>query len=193
MLHSRSITLLDPSSWDDTNDSYFLLKYKEKKKFKSVLALCLTQTEETYHHWRVFAGHTAGACVIFDRPQLLSALSVVPGIRTGGVDYKRLRDARRSTVHLSVEELPFIKRFGFMPEAEFRLLYTSADEQLKFLDVPIPLDCIVEVRLSPWLNSRLRQCLKDTIHSIDGCDRLVIHRSTLIGNASWKKLGDRAT
>jgi hypothetical protein len=63
LLHSQSITLLDPASWDDTNDSYFLLKYKLKKNLQSVLALCLTQTDETYHHWHILldsitVGHT---------------------------------------------------------------------------------------------------------------------------------------
>lgn len=193
LLRSRSITLLDPSSWDDTNDSYFLLKYKEKKKLQTVLALCLTQTEETYHHWRVFAGSSAGACILFDRVRLLDALSHTPGILTDRVDYQRLRDVRRRSAHLAVDELPFIKRAGFMPEAEFRLLYTSLDKQLKYLDIPIPLECIVEVRLSPWLNARLRKCLKDTLQSLRGCEGLQIHRSTLIGNSSWKKFGDRAT
>ncbi len=41
LLKHRKITLLDPSTWDDTNDSYYLLKYKERKGLKTVLALCL--------------------------------------------------------------------------------------------------------------------------------------------------------
>lgn len=192
LLQSRSITLLDPSSWDDTNDSYYLLKYKERKNLRSVLALCLTQTEETYHHWRVFAGGTGGVCIRFDRVALLSVFSEIPGILTGPVDYQRVRDARRRSAPLAVEELPFVKRAGFKPEAEFRVLYTSAREERKFLDVPIPLQSIVEVRLSPWLNSRLRHCLKDTIRRVAGCKDLVVQRSTLIGNTTWKKLGDRA-
>lgn len=192
LLHSRSITLLDPNSWDDTNDSYYLLKYKERKNLKSVLALCLTQTEETYHHWRIFAGGTGGVCIRFDRAALLSAFSEVPGILTGSVDYQRVRDAKQRSAQLAVEELPFIKRAGFKPEAEFRILYTSAEQAHKFLDVSIRLESIVEIRLSPWLNSRLRHCLKETIHGIAGCKDLVVNRSTLIGNTTWKKLGDRA-
>jgi hypothetical protein len=31
LLRERKITLLDPASWDDKNDSYFLLLYREKK------------------------------------------------------------------------------------------------------------------------------------------------------------------
>ena len=55
-LKARCITLLDPQSWDDRNDSYFLRRYKDERKLSSVLALCFTQSSEKYHHWRVFAG-----------------------------------------------------------------------------------------------------------------------------------------
>jgi hypothetical protein len=193
LLHSKSITLLDPASWDDTNDSYFLLKYKEKKNLQSVLALCLTQTDETYHHWRVFAGNASGVCILFDKQALLNTLSKVGGIVKGSVNYQRVRDMRRRGAQLSVDDLPFMKRAGFTPEAEFRVLYTSAMEHKRFLDIPIPLTSIVEIRLSPWLNGRVRKCIKDTIRSIPGCAHLEIHRSTLIGNSTWKKFGDRAT
>lgn len=193
LLHSQCITLLDPASWDDRNDSYFLMKYKEKKNLQSVLALCLTQNDETYHHWRVFAGNSSGVCVVFDKERFLSTFSEVEGLLTGSVNYQRVRDMRRRGAQLSVDELPFMKRAGFMPEAEFRVLYTSVVEQKDFLDIPIDLTSIVEVRLSPWLNSRLRKCVTDTIRSVPGCEGLKIHRSTLIGNSTWKKFGDRAT
>ena len=192
-LHSRCITLLDPTSWDDTNDSYFMLKYKEKSNLQSVLALCLTQTEETYHHWRVFSGHASGACIVFDRQAFIDALSKVEGVHCGSVEYKRVRDVRGEATQLSIDSLPFIKRAGFTPEAEFRVLYTSKREAVRFLDIPIPLQCIEEIRLSPWLNSRLRKCMKDTLRAIPGCESIEINRSTLIGNFTWKKLGDRAT
>src|SRR5450432_3105251 len=107
LLHSKSITLLDPSSWDDTNDSYFLLKYKEKKNLKTVLALCLTQTDETYHHWRVFSGSASGACIVFDKMALLNALAAVDGVLTGPVNYQRVRDVRQREVALTIDELPF--------------------------------------------------------------------------------------
>jgi hypothetical protein len=74
LLDKKKITLLDPKSWDDSNDSYYLSQYKEKKKLKSVLALCFSQTAETYHHWRVFSSGPSGVCIVFDREQLLGAL-----------------------------------------------------------------------------------------------------------------------
>ena len=41
LLKHRKITLLDPATWDDTNDSYYLLKYKEKKNLKGTSKNCL--------------------------------------------------------------------------------------------------------------------------------------------------------
>jgi len=71
LLKQRAITILDPISWDDTNDSYYLTVYKEKKSLKTLLALCFTETSETYHHWRVFAGGSSGVCITFKREELL--------------------------------------------------------------------------------------------------------------------------
>jgi hypothetical protein len=73
MLKHCCITLLDPTTWDDTNDSYYLLKYKEKRKLETVLALCLTQADETYYHWRVFSHGPAGVCIDFHRADLITA------------------------------------------------------------------------------------------------------------------------
>jgi hypothetical protein len=193
LLHKKRITLLDPASWDDRNDSYFLLKYKEKKNLQSVLALCLTQDDETYHHWRVYAGNASGVCVVFDGQSLLEKLSKKGGILPGPVDYKRIRDMRRERIELSVDKLPFTKRAGFGPEGEYRVLYTSAEKQRQYLDIRIDLSSIREIRLSPWLNDRLAEWVEQTIHSIPGCDGLKIRRSTLIGNTTWKEFGDRAT
>ena len=85
MLSMRQITLLDPKTWDDRNDSFFMSLYKERKKLKTLLALCFAQTPETYHHWRVFSNGSAGVCVVFDRAALLdSVLSCLSRQSTSG-------------------------------------------------------------------------------------------------------------
>jgi hypothetical protein len=55
MLRARKITLLDPNTWDDKNDAYFMAEYKRQKGLATLLALCFADCDETYHHWRVFA------------------------------------------------------------------------------------------------------------------------------------------
>jgi hypothetical protein len=70
LLTKRKITLLDPESWDDKNDSRFLTLYGKKNSLKTVLALCFAKSRETYHRWRVFADGPSGVCVRFDRKRL---------------------------------------------------------------------------------------------------------------------------
>src|SRR4029450_9521338 len=94
LLSNRRITLLYPTSWHHTNDAYYLLKYKEKKNLKTVLALCLTADDETYHHWRIFSHGSSGVCISFDRAALLGALKRVPGMTSREVGYLRVGEAR---------------------------------------------------------------------------------------------------
>lgn len=50
ILHEKRLPLLDPASWEDKNDSYYLELYKSGKRLKSVLAICFAEAQETYHH-----------------------------------------------------------------------------------------------------------------------------------------------
>lgn len=190
LLSERKITLLDPESWEDQNDSHYLTLYKEKKNLQSVFALCFTQADETYHHWRVFANGSGGVCISFDRAELLKAVKKQPGVRVQEVKYLKLKEIRDKKVALS--ELPFLKRYPFKNENEFRMIYESLNEKLPNLDIPIPLSCITRVTLSPWLHNALSPNLKRMIRSIDGCSKLDLAKSTLISNEEWKTLGDRA-
>jgi hypothetical protein len=192
LLRHKKITLLDPKTWDDTNDSYYLLKYKEKRQLKTVLALCLTEAEETYHHWRVFSHGSAGVCIHFDRPAIHAALSAVRGMTIRNIDYRKVREARKSTKPLRIEELPFVKRAGFIAEAEIRAVYESKTKTVSYLDVPFALGSIVKISLSPWLNKRLSNSVKNAVYAIPDCADLDVTRSTLVGNSEWKRLGDGA-
>lgn len=191
MLETKKITLLDPKTWDDQNDSFFMSLFKEKKQLKTVLALCFSQTNETYHHWRVFSNGPAGVCVVFDREALLAKLKKIMGIRISAIRYAVLKKEREKGLKLN--ELPFVKRYGFKPEKEFRVIYTSSSEENPSLDVSIDLSIIRSVSLSPWMHSSLRDSTVAAIRAIEGCAKLKVSRSTLISNEQWKTLGKTAT
>ena len=108
MLTSRKLTLVDPSFWDDKNDSYFLSAYKEKNKLKSVLALCFTTESETYHHWRVFSSGSSGVCINFRAIDLERTLRGISGVSFEKVNYRTLNELRNKSPE--IVELPFIKR-----------------------------------------------------------------------------------
>jgi hypothetical protein len=190
LLTERQITLLDPASWDDKNDSYFLSLYLKKKSLKSMLALCFTQTSETYHHWRVFASGTSGVCIQFEQAKLLNLITNQSGTTVEAVQYLTLKDIRGRK--LKIGELPFLKRAAYGDEEEFRIIYESAIDDVKSLNIPIQLFCIDRITLSPWVSKNLSSHLRSTIRNIKGCKKLKIFRSTLIGNDSWKKLGEGA-
>lgn len=191
LLSRQAITLLDPQSWDDSNDSHYLSLYKEKRSLKSVLALCFTETDERYHYWRVFASGASGVCIQFTRPDLLKAARKQVGMEMRAVKYVRLVDIRQ--MKLESEELPFLKRYAFEHEHEFRMIYESAKRKVPKLDINIPLSCIDKITLSPWIHQDVVPYVEQRILSIDGCGDLRIVRSTLIDNQEWKSLGEAAT
>jgi hypothetical protein len=194
LLTNRKITLLDPQSWDDSNDSHFISVYKEKKKLRSVLALCFTQASETYHHWRAFAGNSSGICIEFKRAELLTCLAnegkETKGIITREVVYLTLSKIRAKIV--KIDDLPFIKRWGFKDEMEFRIIYASPTEELSAFDIPISLSCVSKIYLSPWIHNSLDSPVRQMLKSIDGCGHLSVVRSTLIGNEEWKTIAGRS-
>jgi hypothetical protein len=191
MLSKKQITLLDPMTWDDKNDSFFMSTYKERKELKTLLALCFSQAAETYHHWRVFSNGPAGVCVVFNRTALLNSIQKVPRTRTGGIEYLTLKNGNARG--LKVDDLPFVKRYGFKPEKEFRVVHESPVEDLLSLDIPIQIDCIRSISLSPWMHPSLSKSTVASVRAINGCANLKVSRSTLISNEQWKSLGKSAT
>lgn len=191
ILTNRKLTLLDPSFWDDKNDSYFLATYKEKKELQSVLALCFTKESETYHHWRVFSSGTSGVCVNFDSEKLETAFAKAKGVKFQEVTYlavKELRDNRPT-----IARLPFVKRIPYKHEKEFRALWESESDKVFSLDVPIDISSITRITLSPWMHPSLRVNVAKLLKMIDGCKSIPIVRSTLIENTQWKSYGTSAT
>ena len=187
LLTERKITLLDPESWDDANDSHYMSLYRDAQKVRSVLALCFTQTTEQYGHWRVFANGASGVCITFKRADLLRAVQKARNVRVGRVTYLKLGDFRRK--RLKSDRLPFVKRYPFRQEHEFRMIWTSSSSK-STCDIPIPLTCIDRITLSPWLNEAVSKRVKRMLWDIEGCRKLDITRSTLISNEEWKYLGE---
>ena len=192
MLTHGEITLLEPSTWDDKNDSYYLEQYKLKLELKSVLALCLSSAKETYHHWRIFSSGPAGVCIWFKQESLKAAVAKVPGLRLKSMEYLTIERMRRKN-SVPVSKLPFVKRFPYKPEKEVRLLWESKDEERTSLGVPFKSNAIARITLSPWLHPSLVEPMKDLLRSLPECHRYDVRRSTLTSNADWKRYGREAT
>lgn len=144
-------------------------------------------SDETYHHWRVFASGTAGVCIRFDKTILLDAIGKPPGIRSGPVRYSSIVTLRSESPKMN--DLPFIKRRAFRAEGEFRVIHESKALVQPTLDIEIPLSSISRITLSPWAHKSLAEPIKKLLKTIDGCAELPLFRSTLIGNEEWKNIG----
>jgi hypothetical protein len=189
MLRRKKITLLNPASWDDRNDAHYLSLYQQRKQLGSVLALCFTEVGETYHHWRVFAPGNSGICIRFHKQRLIDHLSNKTGIRVGPAQYKMMDHVRKKPI--SIDDLPFLKRYAFRDEREYRIIYESK-RALASKDFSLPFECIDRITISPWVNDRLGEAIWETVRDIKGCGALTVGQSSLINNNEWKKLGGKS-
>lgn len=186
ILENRRIALLDHRSWDDKNDTNYLEIYKERRKLSTLLALCLTETGETFHHWRVFSNGSSGVCIVFRKEELKQVFSGTPAIRMGRVKYKEIEQLRQDRP--VTQQLPFIKRYPYRDEKEFRIIYGSEEPDLPVKHFPISLSCIRRIVLSSDLHPELTNTVKKTIRRFRGCGKLEVTRTTLLNNPQWLKL-----
>jgi hypothetical protein len=187
LLTTKSLTFLDPETWDDKNDSLFMRLYKKKKELDTLLAVCFSQESETYHHWSVFASGSSGVYISFKKAELLAELEQYEGIRARAVSYIQLDDLRQTT--RKVNNLPFMKRAPFRPESEFRVLFEEKGKPRSYVDIDIPLSCIARIHLSPWMPRAVAESVKSVVKSVDGVREVDIVRSTLIQNDRWANFG----
>lgn len=191
MLVNQRLALLNPSSWQDKNDIAFLEAYKTGKKIPQLFAVCFTQAKETYHHWSVFARGDEGVRINIHKQKLLDSLRNDHRYAWGTVEYKTLKHVSQNN-DFKLADLPFLKRYAFIDEAEFRLIYESDNPADQIHYVPLQRDWIESVTLSPWLPVTLTDTLKMALKSMTGCSNVRVQRTNLRDNAQWKELIPRA-
>lgn len=188
ILTKKQLTLLDPSTWDDRNDSYYLNLYTKKRNLKRTLALCLSKKNETYHHWRVFTNKDNGVCIVFDRKELENHLKQNKNVMHGSVNYMPL--SKMQEINFTTDDMPFLKRYAFADESEYRIIYPSSQD-VTFKDINIPLTTIRKISINPWIPNAFFQVIKETIRNINGCENIKIGKSSLIDNKEWCCIGNK--
>jgi len=190
ILRRRKITLLDPTTWEDKNDSKFLAIYKDKNNLKTLLALCFTDAPETSHHWKVFSPGSSGICIRFNKIELLNGIEDIKGINHGKVIYKSIDELEKNAP--ITKELPFLKRYPFRDEEEYRIIYSNKSRSIRTKSINIDLNSISNIVLSPSLHKKLADTLKETIRSIESCGHIKIHKTTLNDSKRWVACGKRS-
>ncbi len=189
ILKNKQITLLDPDLWEDRNDTNYIKQYSKQKKLESVLALCFTTKNETFHHWKVFAGNSSGIFITFNKDKLLTSFNN-PAIQYGPVLYKKIDDLEKK--YPLLDKLPFIKRWPCRDEAEFRVIYHNTNKQTKNISFPIKLKCIESIILSPWLPKPVAKTVIKIIKQMPGCSSIKLYRTGLIENIRWVNIATKS-
>jgi hypothetical protein len=184
MLRTRQLALLSPRSWDDENDAHFMEEYRQRKALSGVFALCFAQAAETYHHWRVFSPGSSGVCVKFDKAKFSAWAKSNSGMHSRAVTYKTLE--RLQDVPLTTANLPFVKRYAFRDEKEYRLVLDAKSVSGRLVNVDFPLDLIEGIVVNPWLPREVFRSVKQAILEIPGCEEMTIRHSTVVQNEEWQ-------
>ena len=191
-LKFQRITLLTSARWTDRNDRAALELYGDRTGCSSVLAYCMTEAKETFHHWQVFAGHGFGACIVFDKARLLERLNR-SGLLHGKVRYRLASNLDR--LHrIADARIPFLKREVFADEREYRIIGSVPavfSEGGDALQVGIDLSIIRRVVLGPSIPSSMADTLQQIIRSFDGCAGMNVHHSRLYENQVWSNSLER--
>ncbi|MBK9047957.1 MAG: hypothetical protein IPL74_15130 [Bacteroidetes bacterium] len=183
-MQRKCITLLDPVSWDDKNDTEIMLEYKKRKKLKGLLALCFSYGDETIHHWKAFSNGSSGCLIEFDAIAIIKAIDGIPSIKHGKVQYEKLREIEKKDRVIELEEIPFIKRWPYRCEAEYRVIKTS-DKSEKYFDISIPLESINRITISQHMPEQIYKTIKNYLRELRGDPESRINRSTLYENKRW--------
>lgn len=183
ILQRKAITLLSPKTWDDRNDRLMMETYAKHKKLKTLLALCLSNKPETYHHWKVFTDKSNGVCIHFHKELLIAAMKRAD-VKVRRVDYLAFGDLDPEEIPIS--RLPYLKRLGFNDEGEIRAVYESrlAEDELK--KVSIRFNVIQKITLNPWMPQPLVDSIEEVIDGITAEAKIAVTRSSLIDSRTWR-------
>ncbi len=188
MLRNQRVAFLDPEKWDDRNDAEFMRLYRQKIKCSSIRALCCTESRETYHHWKVFTHSADGCFVDFSKKPMIDSIRHAEGYSYAPMDYIRLEEM--DLCEYDTADLPFLKRFGFKPELEYRIIYTGGcDDGAHFM--PIKLDWINRIVLNPWLPPPVAESVIATLVEASGGLGLKVTASKLTSSQTWIKWGQK--
>ena len=189
ILHNKKLTLLNPNSWDDENDRSSLAEYKRKKNLKTLLALCFTQKRDTYHHWNTFTEKESGIKIEFRKTAIVKKIKKDERFIYREVIYKKIGKDVQSW---NLQDLPFIKRYPYRDEDEFRIIFADKNNEYDQIDIDIKLEWIKRITASPWMPKQLAKCVKETIKQFPDCSDLEVKRSSVIINKQWVESAKKA-
>ena len=184
VLQRKKLTLLDPKTWEDQNDAQVLLEYKKIKKLKNIFAICLSYGDETIHHWKSYSGGSSGCVIEFNAKKLLSQVDNTPHTFHRKMEYRRLRDSPKWKPTTNVDDIPFLKRWAYRCEEEYRIIATPPT-QSDFFEIDISLETINKITISQQMPKQIFETIKGYLSGLRGDPESRISRSSLFENRRW--------
>jgi hypothetical protein len=184
LLKRKKLVLLDPKTWEDKNDSQIILEYKRRKKIRNFFAICFSTDDETIHGWKNYASGISGCLIEFDKEKLLNSFIGIKGIRKGNVHYKKVTDVEENSIE--VDDIPFIKRYPYRIETEFRILWEGRTDEEK-IEFDISLNSINKITISQNMPKDVYNTIVSLLREDFKDPEKRINRSTLFENQRWIK------
>jgi hypothetical protein len=195
LLHTQTLTALNPSTWPDQNDTIYLRRYKATcPDVKGLYVLCLTEAADTFHHWNVYANGPSGVKIEFDPKRFQAWLQTTKAsTRLERVQYKRLDEIEHAAS--DPHSLPFLKRKAFRDENEIRLLIEDPQSDgPAYYFRKFDLSTIRKISLSPWLPVALEEAvicsLKNAYQGSESQWKAIeVRRTSLLYNDTFAQAG----
>ena len=181
LLLRKKLVLINPVFWEDFNDLATVEIFREVSKKQSIYALCLTDQNETIHHWNAFATGSEGCNIEFSPRKLFAILDQIDGLSHGKVQYTRIQDLKRSKFETA--QLPYLKRDPYKNENEYRLIYTNDLEQQKLFEIDIDLSIIRRITITNKIPKDVFETTKAQLLALH--PGLKIYQSTIYNNSVW--------
>lgn len=182
LLGRRKLVFTNPENWEDKNDVEILESYKYKKRLKSLYLVCFTHESETIHHWKAFSSGMSGCCIEFNYSKLMDIVNQHRKIHYGIVNYLRLNEVDPN--FMNIDEIPFLKRYPYRIENEYRFLYESKYNEDEF-ELDIDLNVINKITFSQNIPKMVLDSIKNLINDDSSREKIKINRSTVFQNDRW--------
>ena len=129
-------------------------------------------------------------CIEFHRGNLIDKFKTQNGFLHGYVEYVLLKDLRQYPP--AFDDLPFIKRFAYQGESEYRFIFTSTEKEKKIEYISIDIDDIKQIVINPWVESPVYESMRLTIAETSGWKKVKMRKSTVTKNDVWGKACEKA-
>lgn len=181
----NGLKLSDGVSWEDKNDVYCITRYKEYqrhcKQSNNVLIVCFCDGKGNDYHWHNFNKDDSITCSInLDKQRFTEYVRHLDGFR---VPKKVIYCNNRGLTGKRIADIPYLKRWEYWIEQEYRLLYVGPQLEKYIRNVK---DYIVSITLDSSNESKFMETKSKLIEKYH-IDKTMILQNGRTKSPKWKR------